>query len=136
MSEMVPRDDVPDDEAALLAYLIGIIDKGRRLAAVQVNATLTLTYWLVGRAIVVNALRNDRAEYGQQIVATLSQQFKGGYGRGFDRTNVTRMVAFLAHCQAVASPAKTITRFGVAPGAIASRTSATAVTHASGFTSS
>lgn len=94
MSELVPRDDVPDDEAALLAYLIGIIDKGRRLAAVQVNATLTMTYWLVGRAIVVNALRNDRAEYGQQIVATLSQQLKGRYGSGFDRTNVTRMVAF------------------------------------------
>ena len=94
MSELVPREDVPDDEAALLAYVIGIIDEGRRVAAVQVNATLTMTYWLVGRAISVNALRNDRAEYGRQIVATLSQQLKARYGSGFDRTNVARMVTF------------------------------------------
>ena len=94
MTELVPRDDIPDDEVALLGYLVQIVEEGRRAAAVQVNAALTMTYWLVGRAISVNTLRNSRAEYGQQIVATLSHQLKARFGRGFDRTNVVRMVAF------------------------------------------
>ena len=49
MTELVPGDDVPEDEEALLGYLVHIVEEGRRVAAVQVNATLTVTYWLVGR---------------------------------------------------------------------------------------
>jgi predicted nuclease of restriction endonuclease-like (RecB) superfamily len=94
VSELVPHDDVPEDEAALLDYVVGIIERGRRVAAVQVNSTLTMTYWLVGRAIAVNTLRSSRAEYGQQIVATLSHQLKARFGRGFDRTNIIRMISF------------------------------------------
>jgi predicted nuclease of restriction endonuclease-like (RecB) superfamily len=94
MSELVPGDDVPQDEDALLAYLIDVVESGRHVAAVQVNATLTMTYWHVGRAIAVNTLRDGRAEYGQQVVATLSHQLKARFGSGFDRTNVIRMVTF------------------------------------------
>lgn len=74
MSELVPRDDVPDDEAALLDYVVGIIEEGRRVTAVRVNATLTMTHWLVGRAIAINSLRDGRAGYGKQILGTLSQE--------------------------------------------------------------
>jgi hypothetical protein len=35
MSELVPRDDVPQDEEALLPYLIELVEQGRRTAAVQ-----------------------------------------------------------------------------------------------------
>lgn len=69
MTELVPTDDIPDDEAGLLDYLVQIVEEGRRAAAMRVNAALTMTYWLVGRAILVDTLRNSRAEYGQQIVA-------------------------------------------------------------------
>ena len=93
MSDLVPG-DVPQDEEALLAYLIEVVERGRHVAAVQVNATLTMTYWHVGRAIAVNTLRDGRAEYGQQIVATLSHQLRARFGSGFDRTNVIRMVTF------------------------------------------
>lgn len=74
MSELLPTDEVPDDEAALLRYVVGIIEEGQRVAAVQVNTTLTTTYWLVGRAISVNTLRNGRAEYGKQIDGSLSHE--------------------------------------------------------------
>jgi predicted nuclease of restriction endonuclease-like (RecB) superfamily len=53
-----------------------------------------MTYWHVGRAIAVNTLRDGRAEYDQQIVATLSHQLRARFGSGFDRTNVVRMVTF------------------------------------------
>lgn len=94
MSELLPREDVPDDEAALIGYLVGIVEEGRRAAAVRVNATLTMTYWLVGRAISVNTLRDGRAEYGKQILGSLSQELTARFGAGFDQSNLARMVAF------------------------------------------
>lgn len=94
MSELVPGDDIPDDEAAVLGYLVGIVEEGRRVAAAQVNATLTMTYWHVGRAISVNTLRNGRADYGRKILATLSPELGARSGTGFDQSNLARMVRF------------------------------------------
>jgi predicted nuclease of restriction endonuclease-like (RecB) superfamily len=94
VSELVPGDDVPDDEDALLRYLVNIVAQGRRVAAVQVNAALTLTYWLVGRAISINTLRSGRADYGREILGTLSQELGSRFGAGFDPSNLSRMVAF------------------------------------------
>jgi len=39
-------------------------------------------------------LQNKRADYGKQIVATLSRQLTEKYGRNFERTNLTRMMKF------------------------------------------
>jgi hypothetical protein len=94
MSELVPRDDVPQDEEALLPYLIELVEQGRRAAAVQVNATLTMTYWLVGRAVSIHALRDGRADYGKQIVASAGRQLSDRFGSGFGRSNLARMISF------------------------------------------
>lgn len=94
MSELVPRDDVPQDEDDLLAYLVNLVEQGRRVAAVQVNAALTMTYWLVGRAISINVLRSERAEYGKAIVASLGRKLTERFGSGFGRSNLNRMIAF------------------------------------------
>lgn len=94
MSELTPGDDVPQDQDDLLEYVVGLVEQGRRVAASQVNATLTITYWLVGRAISVHNLRNGRAEYGREILATLSQELATRFGPGFDQTNLSRMVKF------------------------------------------
>jgi predicted nuclease of restriction endonuclease-like (RecB) superfamily len=75
--------------------LVGIIEAGRRPAAVEANATLTLTYWLVGRAIFINTLRNQRAEYGKEILASLGQELTARFGPGFDQSNLSRMVKFV-----------------------------------------
>lgn len=50
--------------------------------------------WHIGRMIDVDVLKQDRADYGQEIVATLSQQLTRRFGQGFDRTKLTRMVRF------------------------------------------
>lgn len=94
MSELVPSDDIPEDDVALLHYLVDLVEQGRRVAAVQVNSTLSMTYWLVGRAISVSALRNGRGEYGREILGTLSQELAGRFGTGFDQSNLSRMVTF------------------------------------------
>lgn len=94
MTDLVPGDDIPNSENALLGYLVELVEQGRRVAAIQVNAALTQTYWLVGRAITINSLRNGRADYGREILATLGQELGGRFGAGFDQSNLSRMVTF------------------------------------------
>lgn len=94
MNELVPGDDVPEDVDALLGYLVDLVERGRHAAAVQVNAALTTTYWLVGRAISVNVLRNARAEYGREILATLGHELGRRFGPGFEPSSLSRMMAF------------------------------------------
>lgn len=94
MSELIPTDDIPQDDAGLLDYVVDLVERGRRMAASQVNATLTITYWHVGRAISVHSLRDGRAEYGRSILASLGQELGARFGSGFDQSNLSRMVAF------------------------------------------
>jgi hypothetical protein len=58
------------------------------------NSTLTLLYWKLGERIRREVLRDERAEYGEQIVATLSHQLVRDYGKGFTEKSLRRMVQF------------------------------------------
>ena len=78
----------------LLAEIRRLIQDARRQAAVAVNVGLTLLYWRLGARIRGEVLGSERAEYGEQIVATLSHQLAAEFGRGFERTNLTRMMKF------------------------------------------
>ena len=48
----------------------------------------------MGDRIRRDVLQNERAWYGEQILATLSQELIAEFGRGFDATNLTRMMKF------------------------------------------
>ena len=74
MTDLIPRDDIPDDEPGLLAYLFDLFERAAHTASVQINATLALRNWLIGRPIRLNTLQYKRAGYGKQIVASLAQQ--------------------------------------------------------------
>jgi len=84
----VPRAD------QLLGDLRQMIEAARSRVATAANAELTLLYWRIGRRIHSEILSGERARYGEAIVATLSQQLVGEYGRGFTYTALTRMVGF------------------------------------------
>jgi len=85
---------LPEHGDALLAELRGLIESARQHVAQTANATLTMLYWHVGQRIRREALKDGRAEYGQQILATLSQELVRDYGRGFNMSALTRMVKF------------------------------------------
>lgn len=51
-----------------------MINETRLAIAVTVNAGMTMLYWRIGRRIKDEILQGKRANYGQEIVATLSQQ--------------------------------------------------------------
>ena len=62
--------------------------------AVTVNAGLTILYWQIGSRIRQDILKEKRAEYGREIVVTLSRQLAVEYGRGFSRRNLFNMIRF------------------------------------------
>lgn len=71
-----------------------MIEEARSAVAVTVNAGLTILYWQIGKRINEEILRGERAEYGEEIVATLSRQLVEAYGRGFTEKSLRRMVQF------------------------------------------
>jgi predicted nuclease of restriction endonuclease-like (RecB) superfamily len=71
-----------------------MIEDRRKLVALAVNAGLTMLYWEVGRRINQEILKGTRADYGKEILATLSQELSGSYGNGFSYSSLTRMVKF------------------------------------------
>lgn len=79
----------------LIDDLRSIIDGARRQVAVAANSEMTMMYWHIGERINREVLGNQRAEYGKQIVATVSTQLQENYGtKGFDVKNIHRMMKF------------------------------------------
>ncbi|MHB8902509.1 MAG: DUF1016 N-terminal domain-containing protein, partial [Thermoguttaceae bacterium] len=66
----------------------------RQQVAQTVNAGLVTLYWHIGRRIRQEVLGEERAEYGRQILSTLSKELTAEYGRGFGRRSLFRMVQF------------------------------------------
>ena len=92
---MVRTSALPENQdQALVHELRGLIDAARANVAQAVNSALTLLYWQVGRRIRSEVLKDARAEYGQQIVATVSRQLVPVYGQGFGEQNLRRMMQF------------------------------------------
>ena len=80
---------------SLIGDLRQIIEQARNRVAFTVNSELTMMYWHIGERINREVLDNQRAEYGKQIVATVSRQLQEEYGvKGFDEKNIRRMMQF------------------------------------------
>jgi len=79
----------------LLTDLRQLISAARERVARYVNQELTLLYWDIGQRVQSEILKEERAEYGKQIVGTLSRQLTEEFGRGFTRDSLFRMVQFV-----------------------------------------
>lgn len=89
------------EEATLFKEIATLIDKSKMQVMAQVNSAMTLLFWQVGKRINDHILDSQRAEYGKQIIVTLSRQLEERYGRNFEEKNLRRMLQF-----AVAFPEK------------------------------
>jgi hypothetical protein len=78
----------------LFVDLSKIIEQGKSEVARQVNGTLTLVYWQVGKKINEHILDNQRGAYGKQIVVSVARQLENQYGRSFSEKNLRRMMQF------------------------------------------
>ncbi|MBI2191807.1 MAG: DUF1016 domain-containing protein [Planctomycetes bacterium] len=79
----------------LLTDLRHLIAEARQDVARQVNTTLVLLHWRMGKRILQDILKQKRAEYGEQIVATVAQQLSLEFGRGFSEKSLRRMIQFV-----------------------------------------
>jgi predicted nuclease of restriction endonuclease-like (RecB) superfamily len=82
---------VPSD---LLGDVRTLIEQAREATARAVNSALVMLYWSIGTRIRTEVLKDQRAEYGEQIVSTLSRQLAADYGNGYSRPNLFRMIRF------------------------------------------
>ncbi|WP_439623554.1 DUF1016 N-terminal domain-containing protein [Gemmata sp.] len=78
----------------LLGDVRTLIEQAREATAQAVNSALVLLYWSIGTRIRRDLLLEQRAEYGEQIVPTLSAQLAPEYGSGFGKRNLFRMIQF------------------------------------------
>jgi len=84
----------PATSEDLVERVSSLVDEARESIASYANATLTLAYWRVGALIDAEVLDQERADYGAQIVVTLSRELVNRYGRSFEEKNLRRMVQF------------------------------------------
>ena len=84
----------PVPTRSLLGDLRQLIEAAREQTARTVNSTLVTMYWQIGKRIRADVLQNERAEYGKEIVQTLSEKLTEEYGNGFTRSSLSRMMSF------------------------------------------
>ena len=60
----------------LFEQIKNLIEQTKNNVAVAVNSSLTIMYWEIGNKINQDILKNKRAEYGKEIVVTLSRQLQ------------------------------------------------------------
>ncbi|MBU2445415.1 MAG: DUF1016 family protein [Bacteroidetes bacterium] len=83
-----------NNEKKLFNDIKELIEDSKNFIAITVNASMTMLFWKIGKRINKDILENKRAEYGKQIVVTLSRQLVQEYGDSFEEKNLRRMIQF------------------------------------------
>lgn len=87
--------EIISDNKQLFSDICQIIESAKQRVAIKVNSELTLMYWHIGHRINTDVLGNQRAEYGKQIVVTLSQQLRQKFQSShFSTRSLRRMMQF------------------------------------------
>lgn len=79
----------------LIDDLRQMIEKTRQSIALAINTSLTALYWKIGHRIRSEVLLDKRADYGKEIVATVSRQLATEFGQGFAEKSLRRMLQFV-----------------------------------------
>ena len=80
----------------LINDLVALIEEGKNQLANVANATMTITYWNIGKRINKLVLDNQRAEYGKQIVVSVARQLTVQYGRSFEESILKAILTSLS----------------------------------------
>ena len=98
MKKETAKQAVKTNNKPIFGNLIGdirsLIETARHNVAVTVNTRLTILYWQIGIRIRQDILNEKRAEYGEEILPTLSAKLVPEFGNGFGARNLSRMVRF------------------------------------------
>jgi predicted nuclease of restriction endonuclease-like (RecB) superfamily len=75
----------------------GLIERSKAEVVSQINQTLVLTYWRIGKIVKTEVLQTERAQYGEATLKQLALRLSQDYGAGFSYSSLTRMAKFYAY---------------------------------------
>lgn len=78
----------------LLSDLISLVENTKQNVVAYANSSVVLLFWHVGNKILTDTLQNKRADYGKQIVVTLSRELVERFGNNYEEKNLRRMIQF------------------------------------------
>ena len=87
--------NTPENINELFSEVKQLIEEARQTVAISVNATTTVLYWNIGERVNREVLGNKRAEYGKEVVKSLSRNLTEEYGKGWSEKQ-------LRHCLRIA----------------------------------
>lgn len=70
------------------------LEEARAKAYSAINFYMVKAYWEIGKEIYKAQEENERAQYGKELINELSKKLTEDYGKGFDKSNITRMRKF------------------------------------------
>jgi predicted nuclease of restriction endonuclease-like (RecB) superfamily len=85
---------MPETPDALLAELRELIHGARQQVARAIDSGLAALYWQLGYRVRAEILKDQRAEYGAQIVSAVGRQLEAEFGRGFSEKSLRHMIRF------------------------------------------
>jgi predicted nuclease of restriction endonuclease-like (RecB) superfamily len=71
-----------------------LIEDTRKRLASAVNSELTMLYWNIGMRVNSEILQGKRAEYGEEIIKTLSHALTAQYGKGWGEKQLRNYIRF------------------------------------------
>ncbi len=84
--------NINDNSSSLLQGIERLIEQTGRQVAVYLNTTISRLYWAIGNHIITEIQYETYSDYGQQILATLSQRLTEKFGKGYTYSALTRMI--------------------------------------------
>ncbi len=86
---------IPVTEDSFVNEIKNIVEQGRRQAYAAVSQIMIDTYWKIGERIVLQEQKGkERADYGSQLIAMLSNELTIAFGKGFSKRNLQYFRAF------------------------------------------
>lgn len=72
--------------------IAAMVSEARKQTVVQVNSTLNMMYWRVGKYLTDELHYETYGQYGKSILQSIATRLTEMYGRGFTRTALVRMM--------------------------------------------
>ncbi len=83
----------------LFQSIVKLIEKAKKKVAVTINQEMVYLYWNIGKSIKEEIIKSERAEYGKQVVNSLSLLLTEKYGKGYSTTNLWYMIQLYENYQ-------------------------------------
>ncbi len=84
-----------NNEDKVYSKIVELLSNARKEVVKQINHTMVYTYYEIGRIIVeYEQDGQERAEYGQGVLASISKKLSNGFGKGFSIDNLENMRKF------------------------------------------